>query len=118
MDPRRGAKGVGGGVCDCLGRAVGLLANERRKTRRRAAGGGEGLVKKHSGARVWRTILVFVLWGAVPLIAAAPRLTPPWFSDTLSGVPFSVWIVVALLCVFVCLTGFFSTADDRGEPRP
>jgi hypothetical protein len=70
------------------------------------------------GSKIWRTILVLVLWVPVPLIAAMPGLTPSWFHTFVFGVPLSVWVVVILTVVLIGLTWLFSvTAEAESGER-
>ncbi len=68
-----------------------------------------------SSSKLWRSILVLVLWAPVPLMAAIPALAPPLLGTELFGVPLSVWVVVAVIVVLVGLSWLFSAADDAEQ---
>jgi hypothetical protein len=69
----------------------------------------------NSISKLWRTVLVLLLWAPIPLWAAIPTLAPAFLSATFIGVPFSVWLVVILTIVLVGFSWLFSAADDAEQ---
>jgi len=68
-----------------------------------------------SNSKLWRTVLVLVLWAPVPFLAAIPALAPSWLAATLLGVPLSIWMVVTLTVILVGLSWLYGAADDAEQ---
>lgn len=70
-----------------------------------------------TGRQIWLTILVMVLFSPVVLASGSASFRPGWFVARLLGAPLSVWLVVALIAVFVALVAAFAKAAfGQAEP--
>lgn len=70
-------------------------------------------------SKLWRSLVVLVLWAPVQLMASLPSVTPDWLKGALLGFPVSGWIVTALIAALIYLSWRFSAADDaQGSDAP
>ena len=60
--------------------------------------------------QVWLSVLVILLFAPVVLASGSPSFRPAWYPTRAFGIPLSVWLVVGLIVVFVCLVALFARA--------
>jgi hypothetical protein len=68
------------------------------------------------------TILMVALFAPVYLSSGSADFRPAWFTDLIGPLPVSVWLVIALIVIFVGMTWFVSGGvygqnDDKNADR-